>query len=337
MADDLAEGNLFMEVQISAWPPPVTQTLLRKSDGRLGLTIRAKPSGRLRVELLRQGYEPVVVRSLHLNMRAPTLLRLNIIWRSAEAAVAANGQIVGTSGDVYPEGFVTPTEIQETEALTDHVDNERARAFRRQRTEAARPQLDPDDAQYGNWFASLAMSSQVLADLVELAREGRRHHLPGLMSELAHLIVGSERDEPLLQWCAGMADAPLLVYASMALPARDSDPVTVVCSALDIAPVRGEGHELAVDLDVWLRYEMPWPSGHTIPVAGLLSTIAEALTPLPSDRARPGHLEAIRAMLSQPNSRLVDVLCRFALTICQLSAALRSEKRAEPAPVDVAA
>ena len=71
MPDDLAEGNLFLELQLAAWPPQVTQTLLRKRDTRHALLVRAKPSGRLRVELHREGYEPLVVRTLHLRLRAP--------------------------------------------------------------------------------------------------------------------------------------------------------------------------------------------------------------------------------------------------------------------------
>lgn len=52
-SDDLAEGNLFVELQVSAWPPPVTHA-------QLGLTVNAKPSGRLRVELLRATHDPVI-------------------------------------------------------------------------------------------------------------------------------------------------------------------------------------------------------------------------------------------------------------------------------------
>ena len=83
--DDLAQGRVAAELQIGAWPPPVTQTLLRKSDGRLMLTVKGKPSGRLRVALERDGFEPIVVRTVHLLLRAPTILKIQIVWRGNDA------------------------------------------------------------------------------------------------------------------------------------------------------------------------------------------------------------------------------------------------------------
>ena len=182
MSDDLTEGNLFVELQVSSWPPPVTQSLLRKRDARQGLTIRAKPSGRLRVELERMGYAPLVVRTVHLRLRPPGLLRLNVAWRGNEAVVAAGGAVIGTSSDFAPEGVVSPDVVQETEAPLDHVGNEQAREMRRRNAALMLQRIAVDDAEVGRWFGALALQAQVLADLVELVREGRRHHLPGLVA-----------------------------------------------------------------------------------------------------------------------------------------------------------
>lgn len=331
MANDLDEGSVFTEFQVSSWPPPATQTILRKSDSRQGLTIRAKPSGRLRVELVRQGYQPVVVRSKHLNVRTPTLLRLKVVWRGMEAAVAANGQVIGTSSDVFPEGFVTPAEIQQTEALTDHVDNERARASRLQRAKLMRARLGPEGAQLESWFASLATARQVVADLAGMVREGRHHHLAGLTAELSRLIVGGQRNEPLLQWCAGLVDKPLLVYAAMALPARDSEPAALVKSAFDVTIARDERHQLGVDLDVWLQHEVPGPGGQPQVVAGLLGSIVEALRSARPDRPRGSGFDLIRGAFGQGGGA-IDALCAFALIVCQLADAVGSASREEPAP-----
>jgi hypothetical protein len=106
--DDLTEGNLFVEVQVPTWPPGVRQTLMRHRDGRRALTIRAKPSGRLRVELARSGHSSMVVRTVHLRLRAPGLLRLNVVWRGDDDVVAAGGQIIGTSSEFSPAGMVAP-------------------------------------------------------------------------------------------------------------------------------------------------------------------------------------------------------------------------------------
>src|SRR5690349_21309360 len=71
--NDLGAGRVAAELHIGAWPPPVTQTLLRQGNGRLSLTVRGKPSGRLRVALERAGFAPIVVRTVHLRLRTPTI------------------------------------------------------------------------------------------------------------------------------------------------------------------------------------------------------------------------------------------------------------------------
>ncbi len=315
MSDDSAEGNLFVELQVASWPPAVTQTLLRKRDGRQGLTIRAKASGRLRVELQREGYAPLVVRTLHLRLRAPGLLRLTVAWRGDEAVVAAGGQIIGTSSDFAPEGFVTPAIVQETAAPVDHVGNERARAHRRQNAELLLQRLGADEAHGREWFAAAALSGQVLADLVELVREGRRHHLPGLAAELGHLVA---RGEPLLQWCAALVDAPLIVYAPAAPPGPGGTIEALIASAFDVAPARGGRHELAVDLDVWLRHEQPWRGGRTLSIETLLVGISEALALPRADRPLSDEDRAIRAALAESKTAL-EALCGFASAVAQLT------------------
>jgi hypothetical protein len=314
MSDDLAEGKLFVELQVASWPPPVTQTLLRKQDGRHGLTIRAKPSGRLRVELLREGYQPLLVRTVHLRLRAPGLLRLNVAWRGNEAVVAAGGQVIGTSSDFAPEGFVSPQLVQETEAPLDHVDNERARVRRRRNAELLLQRLGPDETQIEEWFAGVALSGQVLTDLVELVREGRRHHLPGLAAELGHLVA---RGEPLLQWCAALVDVPLIVYAPTVPPPRSGMAEALIASAFDVAPARGGRHELAVDLDVWLRHEHPWLDGRAISIEALLVSVAEALASPRADRPLSDEDRAIRVALTDGSAAHFSA---FASTVAQLAA-----------------
>lgn len=315
MSDGLAEGNLFVELQVASWPPAVTHTLLRKRDERQGLTIRAKASGRLRVELQREGQAPLIVRTLHLRLRAPGLLRLNVAWRGDEAVVAAGGQIIGTSSDFAPEGFVSPAIVRETAAPVDHVDNERARARRRRNAELLLQRLGADETQGREWFAAAALSGQVLADLVVLVREGRRHHLPGLAAELGHLLA---RGEPLLQWCAALVDAPLTVHAPSAPPAPDGTVGTLIASAFDIAPARGGRHELAIDLDVWLHHEQPWRGGRTLSIETLLVGISEALALPRADRPLSDEDRAIRAALSEPGPAL-EALCGFASAVSGLT------------------
>jgi hypothetical protein len=312
-SDELAEGNLFVEVQVPSWPPSVTQTLMRHREGRRALTIRAKPSGRLRVELARSGYAPVIVRTVHLRLRAPGLLRLNVAWRSDDVVVAAGGQIIGSSSEFSPDGMVAPEMVEETEAPLDHVDNERARLARRRRAEALLQETEGEALATESWLAALGDGVQVVNDLVELVRQGRRHHLIGLTDAITHLVTG---DTPLLQRCAALFDAPLPLYA-LAPQASVAD---LIVSAFDVAPARDHHHQLALDLDVWLRHEHPWVGGQHVPVEALLLAIGAALMP-----THPNHVDsdidrAVRSSLAE--AQPIAALCNLAAVVSALAASI---------------
>ena len=331
--DSLGEGRLFVELQVSSWPPEVTQTLLSKREAPQALTVRARPSGRLRVELQREGYEPLVVRTQHLRLRAPGLLRLAVAWHGDEAVVAAGGQIIGSSGDFDPAGVAAPPLVQpetmremieETVAPLDHVGNERARLARRRRIEALRDEIDGDAAQADAWFAALADSVAVARDLVELVRQGRRHHLPGVADVLVRLVVG---EAPLLQVCAGVLDAPLPLFVAPS-PATESVSGAVLGGAFDVALERGPQHALAVDLDVWLAHEHAWRTGRRVPIAALLVAIEAALS-VP----RAGHLDSeadrtLRTFFGEPAA--VAALCGLVATVCTLAESLLAARGRRP-------
>lgn len=316
MTDDLAEGSLFAELQIASWPPPVTQTLLRKSDGRIALTVRGKPSGRLRVALDRAGYPPLVVRSVHLRLRAPTVLKVNVVWRGMEAVVAAAGQVIGSSREFDPQGVVTPRAVEETAVPIDHVDNGRVRDLRRRQAEGLVSGSITAGALAERLMADLGQDAAVLADLATMVREGRRHHLPGLLRALRLLVLGDDREPALLQFCAGMLDAPLILYAPTT-PAKVEDPAARLAAALDVASVRDAAHELAIDLDAWLRLDVPWDAGGTLPLGWLLRQAEEAVRSEGARQGRPLFEAAI--VRSAP---VVESLCRLAADLCRLAGGL---------------
>jgi hypothetical protein len=315
-SDELAEGNLFVEVQVPACPPSVTQTLTRHREGRRALTVRAKPSGRLRVELARSGYSPVVVRTMHLRLRAPGLLRLNVAWRGDDVVVAAGGQIIGSSGEFSPDGMVAPEMVEETEAPLDHVDNERERHARRRRAELLLQEIEGEASATESWLAALGDGAQVVNDLVDLVRQGRRHHLAGLTDAIAHLVTG---DMPLLQRCVALFDAPLPLYAPISL-APQTSVAGLIVSALDVASARDHHHQLAVDLDVWLRHEHPWVGRQHVPVEALLLAIDAALMPV-----HPNHVDSdidreVRSSLAEVQP--IAALCNLVSVISALATSI---------------
>jgi hypothetical protein len=334
--DGLWEGNLFVELQVPSWPPAVTQTLLRNRDGRLSLTIRAKPSGRLRVELVRAGYGPLIVRTVHLRLHTPGLLRLNVAWRGDAAVVAAGGQIIGSSTEAIPEGVASPETLEETMAPLDHVDNDRARAERRRRADVFLQGREVGDLQLRRWIAALDDTARSLNDLSKLVQQQHYHHLSGMVDALVRLLCG---DGALLQWCAGMLDAPLIVYVP-STPPQAGPPAALLAAAFDVAAARGTRHALAVDIDVWLRHEQTGLAARPLPVEALLLAISATLAP------RPDHVDSeddrlIRGCLRQP--QVIATLCAFATAICGMAAAAvaaatgenASRQHEEPEPCSV--
>lgn len=313
MVDSLADGSLFAELQISAWPPAVTQTLLRKSDGQRTLTIRGKPSGRLRVALEREGQEPIVVHTLHLRLRAPTVLKVNVAWRGKEVVVAAAGQVIGSSHEFDPKGVVAPAEIEQTAAPIDHVGNERARDLRRRQVAA----LFADGgsapkALAARWLHDLGLASNVLADLATLVRQGRRHHLPALVRGIRQMVMGDDRDPALLQFCAALIDSPLAIYVPAAVT-KPEQPTMLLAGALDVASSRDQGHGLEMDLDVWLRHDVPWVNGASLPLGWLLKQTEDSLAPL---RLRQGPPVVSADMIKAA----MEPLCAVAGCLCLLAA-----------------
>ena len=330
--DDLAAGNLFAELQIASWPPGVTQTLLRKNDGRLALTVRGKPSGRLRVALERAGHAPIVMRTVHLRLRAPTVLKVNVIWRGDVAAVVAAGQVIGSSQVFQPEGIVTPADVEQTAAPTDHVDNERMRDLRRRQVAAFISGSISAGALAEHWLADLGEDIQALGDLAGLVLQGRHHHLPGLLRAIRLLVLGDEREPALLQFCAGLVDAPLILYAPPN-PAKADTAPDLLAAAFDVVAMRDPQHELAIDLDAWLRQEVPWIDG-SLPIGWLLRQVDEALLP---NRMRQRTSAISEDVLRSPV--VVGALGRLALCLCRLAEATMSAdlRAAVEAPTEQAA
>ena len=303
--DDLAEGRVAAELQIGAWPPPVTQTLLRKSDGRLMLTVKGKPSGRLRVALERDGFEPIVVRTVHLLLRAPTILKIQIVWRGNDAVVAAAGQVIGSTDQFDPEGVVSPAEIEQSAPPVDHVDNARMRELRRTQAASFVAASAAGGALAERCLADLVPAALALEDLATLVRQGRRHHLAGLIAALRLLVLGDDHQPALLQFCAGLLDAPLNLHVPLAPPPGD-DAASLLAAAFDTSPTRDDAHGLAIDLDAWLRLEVRWPGG-SLPVGWLLRQTELAVVP---GRILRGSTVLHQELAHSP--QVGEALCRLA-------------------------
>lgn len=320
---NLTEGRLAAELQIGVWPPPVTQTLLQKSDGQLALTVRGKPSGRLRVALERHGFAPIVVRTVHLRMRAPTMLKMQIAWQGNDAVVVAAGQTIGSTAEFDPVGVVSPADVEQSAPPLDHVDNARTRELRRKQAAALVSGSMSAGALAEQYLAELMPAVLVVEDLASLVRQGRYHHLAGLITAVRRLIQGDGQRPALLQFCAGLLDCPLILNVPINAQSGD-DPAMLLTMAFAASPVRDAGHELAIDLDAWLRQEVPWLET-TLPVGWLLHQVELAVV----RGKRPGGSAVIGEEVVRSSS-VSEALCRLAECVCILARQLvPAQARAE--------
>lgn len=326
--EDLAEGRVAAELQIGSWPPAVSQTLLHKSDGRLTLTVRGKPSGRLRVSVERANFAPIVVRTAHLRLRAPTILKVQIAWRGNDAVVAAAGQVIGRSAEFAPDAVVSPAEVAQSAPPVDHVDNARMRELRRRQAAAFVSGSMSAGVLAERCLADLIPAALVIEDLAGLVRQGRRHHLPGLIAAVRGLVQGDGHEPATLQFCAGLLDAPLVLHVSQAVPAGD-DPASVLAAAFDAAAARDVGHGLAIDLDAWLQQEARW-SGASLPIGWLLRQAENAVGP---KRSMFGGTALPAELVTSPV--VCEAFCRLAHCLCLLARQLVREQGDDGAKAEV--
>jgi len=89
----------------------------------------------------------------------------------------------------------------------------------------------------------------------------------------------------------------------------------LLAAALDVAAVRDPQHELAIDLDAWLRQEVPWTDG-SLPLGWLLRQVGDALLP---DRMRQKTPVVTEGTLR--SQAVIDALGELALCLCRLAEA----------------
>jgi hypothetical protein len=318
--EDLTEGRVAAELQIGSWPPAVTQTLLHKSDGRCALTIRGKPSGRLRISVERVGFAPTVVRTAHLRLRTPTILKVQVAWRGSDAVVAAAGQVIGKSAEFAPDAVVSPAEVAQSAPPVEHVDNARMRELRRQQAAAFVTGSMSAGVLAERCLANLVPAALVMEDLAGLVRQGRNHHLPGLIAAIRRLVQGEDHEPAALQFCAGLLDAPLVLYVSHTVRAG-GDPESLLAAAFDASAARDAGHELAIDLDAWLRQEARW-ANVSLPIGWLLRQAEMAIGP---QRSMQGGAVLPEEVVCSPVVR--EALCGLAHCLCLLARGVIPEQR----------
>jgi len=128
-------------------------------------------------------------------------------------------------------------------------------------------------------FDALATGRQQFVELVQFVREGRLYHLDGLLRLLRLTIADrSAKPLPLLQHCAAMTNAPLLVFAPPINANKTPLPMPGVQTlAFPISSVATDLLRNEVDLDVWLDSRAAQLEARVLSQRELLNNIASSV------------------------------------------------------------
>jgi hypothetical protein len=244
---------------------------LRLEDGFLDISVNSL--GQLIVEISKteKSSETLLVQvascPLHAPMKIPVVLL--VTWDLArETKIYINKVLVGSTNvnDSVPPRFVVPPATQQTNVQTYDFSEENKKATIKRSGKFAGHQPKPNrqlaDADY--LFDELQSNSDQLLDLLDLMKSGKHNHVSGLSSKL-RLLIADNTGMPLLQTCAGIVNAPLIVY-TLPDPGRPLLFTPSMLFKFDTSAVPTDLHGNPIDIDVWLElmanYENERPYTH---------------------------------------------------------------------------
>jgi hypothetical protein len=198
--------------------------------------------------------------SCRLAFDGPTSTNVGVSWNLPHAVHMIVGQtiVLSTEG-----GGPVPAEARIASGVPDDV-----RDFSKENTEAVAErrrallewQADKKisetrrEASSSEIFDALRNAERQFVDLLELVKQGNISHVDGLLRLLR--LTNADRTAkplPLLQLCAAMIEAPLIIFAPPVNASRVLLPIAgVETLAFSISPIATDLLKNAVDLDVWL-------------------------------------------------------------------------------------
>ena len=246
------------------WPPRKSLKLLEHplQDGKLITTLER--NGCVRVQIIVDGGASVETTSCPIYAFQPNAMTLIVTWAYPHIRIFFNGHLTaatdGAEGcDTKLTEYWLTAPIQSQERMLDlSNENEKAIGHRRDRLAGwaggSRPKASRTRGGKDYAFASLRSELSLVRDHLEAIGAGKDHHIPGLAARLRMLVVAGN-PLPLLQMCAAMVGAPLIVYTAaqprLPLPKLARRPVAHIRFNISAQPTILLQNP--IDLDVWLE------------------------------------------------------------------------------------
>ena len=198
------------------WPPsrfiPIITHDLK--DGTL--QVFANTSGQLVAEISdTTGKTLQHVISCELIIDEPTAAIIRVEWKDGTLTLWSIDQIIGSSEIILPPRFVLP-KLNPTRYFDFASENEAKIKHRRSRykgAEGAPPKPNRIRSTDEQIFDSLKSQLRQLATLFPLIQRGKLEHIEGISNILRKTIATGD-PLPILQLCAAILGAPLIVYTA---------------------------------------------------------------------------------------------------------------------------
>jgi hypothetical protein len=264
------------------WPWPVRAKT--KIAERGPATVFAEPTGNLSVRI-DGGSRIFEFESCPLILEGQTSTNIGFSWALPNIANMIVGKTIVLSNE-QPE--IVPREARIQSGVSNDrrdftKDNTDALLKRRDRLASSRAskKLKPTFRETTNAeiFDALQKTQVQISDLLTLVKHGKLEHVDGLL-RLLRLTITDKKDKsmPLLQLCAAMIAAPLIVYAppiNAFMEPLPMDGLETIAASITSTPT--DFCKNPIDLDFWLASRGAQVEGKVLTQKNLIENIANSV------------------------------------------------------------
>jgi hypothetical protein len=281
MSEPFSQGTVLLIMTFPwPWPCPTRTQLVRRGPA----VIFAEPNGSLGVQITTD--EKVFeFQSCRLVLDGQTSTNVGVSWCLPHAVNMIVGKAIVLSTEnselVPVEAHIpsgVPNDVRDFSKQNADALGKRHNAFARYGAEK-KLKVGRRDATADEIFDALQRAQQQITELLSLVGEGKVHHVDGLLRLLRFTVADRTAEPlPLLQLCAAMTDAPLIVFAPPITALKDPPPMEgVETLAFPISAVATNLLKNAVDLDVWLESRAAQLDERVLSQKELINNIANTI------------------------------------------------------------
>jgi hypothetical protein len=257
-AATIKEGSMVLPMELGVpWPPSRVMPMITYDLKDGTLQVFANTSGQLVAEISDTAGKTLQhVTSCKLIIDEPTAAIIRVGWKDGTLTLWSVDQIIGSNELILPPRFVLP-KLNPTKNFDFTSENEAKIKHRRSRYKGAEgtpPKPNRIRSTDEQIFDALKSQLRQLADLIPLVLEGKReHHIESITNILRKTIAKGD-PLPILQLCATILDAPIIIYT--AANPRANFPDVGYRIQFDGSLLPRPLLSNPIDLDVWLDLEV---------------------------------------------------------------------------------